>query len=62
MSDNEKNFINRDRINVNEKNELQYWCEKYNIPPEEIKRTIDVVGSLVKDVEKQLRKKQKTLN
>jgi hypothetical protein len=59
MSTEVKDFRNRDYINTDSKKELEYWCEKYNIVPEEIKKTINEVGSLVKDVEKRLRKKIK---
>jgi hypothetical protein len=57
MTDTEKLFIHSDRINVNAKNELEYWCEKYNVLPEVMKKTVAAVGPLVKDVEKRLRKK-----
>jgi len=60
MPDKMKDFRNRDHINTDDKKELEYWCEKYNVAPEEIKKTIVEVGSLVKDVEKRLRKKIKS--
>ncbi len=56
-----KDFRNRDHINANNKKEMEYWCEKYNIVPDEIRKTINEVGSLVRDVEKRLRKKIKNI-
>ena len=46
----------RDRINVNQEHELRYWSEKFNVSPDDLKRAVEDVGPMVKDVEKELRK------
>jgi hypothetical protein len=51
--DNKKNTgaPDRERINVNEDYELQYWTKKFNVNPEELKKAVKAVGTSVKDVE-----------
>ena len=56
-----KDFRTGDQINISDKKELEYWCEKYNIVPDEIKRIITEVGPLVKEVEKRIRKKTRNI-
>ena len=46
----------RDRINVNEDYELQDWSEKFGVSPEELKKAVQAVGTMAKDVEAYLRK------
>jgi len=46
----------RDRINVNEDYELRDWSEKFGVTPDELKRAVQKVGVMVKDVEKELGK------
>ncbi|QHS57862.1 DUF3606 domain-containing protein [Mucilaginibacter sp. 14171R-50] len=46
----------RDRINVNEDYELQYWSEKFNISRDELKEAVKAAGTSVKDVQAYLNK------
>ena len=46
----------RDRININEDYELQYWSEKFGISREELKAAVEAAGTQVKDVEEYLNK------
>ena len=46
----------RDRINVNEAYELQYWSEKFKVSHEELKAAVKAAGTSVKDVEQYLKK------
>ena len=39
------------RINVNEPYELQYWSEKYNVSRDALRKAVDAVGPIAKDVE-----------
>jgi hypothetical protein len=52
MSDNKSKTDNRDRtrINVNEAYELQYWSEKLNVTPNELRNAVEATGS--EDAEK----------
>jgi hypothetical protein len=46
----------RDRINVHEEYELQYWSEKFNVSRDELKAAVKASGTSVKDVEQYLKK------
>ena len=46
----------RDRINVNEDYELQYWSEKFGVSRERLKEAVDAVGTSVDAVQKYLNK------
>ncbi|MFD0766462.1 DUF3606 domain-containing protein [Mucilaginibacter lutimaris] len=46
----------RDRINVNEDYELQYWSEKFNVSRNRLKEAVQAVGTSVKDVQEYLNK------
>ena len=46
----------RDRINVNEDYELQYWAKKFNKSNDEIKDAVKAVGTSAKAVEEYLNK------
>lgn len=46
----------RERINIHQEHELRYWSEKLGVPPEDLKKAVEDVGPMVKDVEKELRK------
>jgi len=46
----------RDRINVNEDYELQYWSEKFNVSREILKDAVKAVGTSVKEVQEYLYK------
>jgi hypothetical protein len=46
----------RERINVNEVYELQYWSEKFGITRDELIAAVKAAGTSVKDVEAYLNK------
>jgi hypothetical protein len=46
----------RDRINVNEEYELQYWSEKFGVSREELKAAVESAGTTAKAVEAYLKK------
>ena len=46
----------RDRINVNERYELDYWSNKWGVSHEELKNAVAKAGVRVKDVARQLGK------
>lgn len=46
----------RDRINVNEDYELQYWSNKFNVNVDQIRDAVKSVGTMSKDVEAYLKK------
>lgn len=31
-------------VNIRETNELQYWCERFNVTPEKLKEIVSEVG------------------
>jgi hypothetical protein len=47
----------RSRINMNERYEVQYWKNKFGVSEDELRAAVDRVGSSVKDVERELKKK-----
>jgi hypothetical protein len=46
----------RDRINVNEDYELQYWSEKFGVSRDELKKAVEAVGTTTKAVREYLNK------
>jgi len=46
----------RDRINVNQDFELQYWSKKFKVSAEELKDAVKRAGTSVTAVEKLLKK------
>jgi hypothetical protein len=46
----------RDRINVNEDYELQYWTEKFGVSTDRLKEAVETVGTSVKAVQEYLNK------
>ena len=44
------------RINVNEAYELNYWSKKFGCSEAELKKAVQAVGPMVKDVEKYVKK------
>jgi hypothetical protein len=46
----------RDRINVNEDYEVQYWSEKFGVNRDRLKEAVKAVGTSVKDVQEYLNK------
>lgn len=46
----------RDRVNVHEDYELNDWAEKWNVSKEAVKKAVERVGPMAKDVQKELGK------
>lgn len=46
----------RDRINVNEDYELQYWSEKFGVSRDELKEAVKEVGTTATAVENYFKK------
>lgn len=44
------------KINVHEKWEVEYWCKKWGITPEQLKKAVDTVGVQTKKVAEHLGK------
>jgi hypothetical protein len=58
MPDNLKNrgTPDRNRINVREQWELNYWCQKLGVTPGRLMQLEKKVGPMVKDIKKELGK------
>ena len=58
MSDDtsKRDYRDRDRINVHEDYEVQYWSKELGVTPEELKQTVEKVGGMASDVRKALGK------
>ncbi len=46
----------RQRIDVNEPYELRYWCEKFGVGADELRRAVAEAGPMVGEVERHLGK------
>ncbi len=46
----------RDRINVHERHELEYWSGKFGVTPDQLRAAVDKVGVMAKDVARHLGK------
>lgn len=56
MSDDKRNTgsPDRDRINVNEDYEVQYWSKELGVTPEQLREAVERVGPTVDAVRRQL--------
>lgn len=45
------------RVNVNEDYEVQYWTDKFGVSADRLRKAVEKVGPMAKDVEKELAKK-----
>ena len=56
MSDDtsKRDYRDRDRINVHEDYEVQYWSKELGVTPEKLKQTVEKVGVMASDVRKAL--------
>ena len=43
-----------DRVDVNDPNEVYYWCGKFNCSEAQLKQTVANVGVMADDVEKEI--------
>ena len=61
MSDDptKRDYRDRDRINVKEDYELQYWTKELGVTPEKLKQTVEKVGVMATDGRKALGKMKK---
>jgi len=46
----------RELINTGENYEVEYWSNKFNVTPEQLKAAVKIVGNSVEQVKKQLNK------
>jgi Protein of unknown function (DUF3606) len=46
----------RERINIQERYELEYWSRKFGVTPDQLKEAVAKAGVMVKDVARQLGK------
>jgi len=44
----------RERINISEKHEVQYWTKRLGVSEEELRDPVERVGPMVEDVQKEL--------
>ncbi len=58
MADDKKKTgaADRNRVNVNESYEVEYWTKKFGCTPAELKAAVKKVGVMAKDVEEELKK------
>jgi hypothetical protein len=58
MSDDrtKRGLQDRDRININEDYEVQYWSQKFGVSKEELATAVDAAGPMVADVARRLGK------
>ena len=45
----------RDRINLEQDHEVAYWSEKFGVSREQLRRAVEKVGPVAKNVERELR-------
>ena len=46
----------RERVNIHENYEVEYWSNKFGVTPEQLKEAVAAVGTLVTNVENYLKK------
>ena len=46
----------RDRIDVHERYEVEYWSHKWNVSPDRLREAVSRAGPMVKDVARELGK------
>ena len=58
MSDdkNQRGGADRDRVNVHESYEVEYWSKKFGCSADQLKNAVEKVGVMAKDVEAELKK------
>ena len=42
------------RIHIEWNHEVSYWSKRFNVSPEQLRKAVESVGPLVKDVKRQL--------
>lgn len=53
---NKRDYRDRDRINVHETYELEYWAKKWGVSHDRLKQAEKKVGPMVKDIQRELGK------
>jgi hypothetical protein len=53
---NKTGAADRERVNIHEPYELRDWSQKFGVTPEELKRAVEKVGVMARDVERELKK------
>ena len=58
MSDDKskKGSADRERINVQEPYEVEYWSKKFGVTPDQLKAAVQKAGVMATDVEKELKR------
>ena len=57
MADDKRNpgRPDRERINMEEAYEVEYWCERFGVSQEELAAAVKKVGSMASDVQRELK-------
>lgn len=58
MADNKTNIgtPDKERVNLSEDYEVQYWAHKFNVTAEKLKKAVRKVGDSAKNIEEYLKK------
>lgn len=51
---NKRDYRDRDRVNVNEPYEVEYWSNKWGVTQDRLKQAEKKVGPMVKDIQREL--------
>jgi hypothetical protein len=43
-------------VDVNDKDEMQFWCSKFGVSELDLRRTVKRTGALVEDVEREFKR------
>lgn len=46
-------------VDINDADEMEYWCREFNCTPEELRAAVEAVGHSAQEVRKYLREKRK---
>ena len=52
-----KAAADRERINVHEPYEVEYWSKKFSCTPDQLRAAVQKAGVMASDVEKELRRR-----
>ena len=55
---NKRGQADRERVNVHERHEVEYWTQKWGVTCEQLEAVVKKVGVMVRDVEKELGKEE----
>jgi hypothetical protein len=54
---NKRGPADRQRVNIHERHEVRYWCDRFGVSEEKLREAVSKAGVMVKDVEQQLARK-----